>query len=504
MDFHSYRHIDAVWPFFVLAANYFTYQGFEKRDLKLFLVSGVCLGVAFLIKEVAILFFPLPLLMFLWIAEYRKREILKGVAANILVAIIVVGPWLFYLWQYDSLASLIGGAAPEVVKDIVQPIDNGDKGDLVGYMQACLSAIKEYGAGLARYYSGGRSSLHSNFLIAPGFLLAWLFMLFKAGKGDRHSKILVLNSLLFLPILYYVGKNDFRLGQTVLFLLLSYLALTTLLQWAFERVSALTIDTAKFRHALFCIAVVCLLSIQVLAEARRDLGYKGFIDRSLLLTLVKGEQVTWRVRGTFGDELLKEAIQEIQRLTSVNDGIMVSWYTHARTSYFGLAGKHPVSRMPLLFCHEDGIFFDRKRNYENEKPLWINSNYIPFTLNYMLFMLFESDLLEEIEKKNVKYVLLTPKLCQLNDYFYRSSSFEEISAVGPEKKPRKMYRLYRVEGYDKLEQSFSPVFTKKFRKTMEKLQSHDKKRYEYFRDKYIYDLASISPYEFSDCDSDSR
>ncbi len=503
-DYWSYRHIDAVWPFFILAANYFIYLGFEKEKLRFFFISGVCFGTAILTKEVAILFLPLPLLIFLWVSEYRKKQRFSVAVVSTAVAVIMVIPWVFYLWRYDGLNLIIGMAGPWVAGSVFGLDHAGTPSSFAGSVEILISRLGDFGVGLWQHYFNGRNSIQANFMLAPGFVAAWIFTVVSAFKGDKSAKILVLNFFLFSPILFFVGKGDWRLGQSIFFLLLSYLALAFLLSWFADRMLSLKTDKHGFSTWLFFMMTTTLVAVQVFGESKRDLGYKYFIRDSVFYELLGSEKPNKTVLGPFGDKHLNGAIEEIKRIAAENDAIMVDWYTYARATYFKMGGKHPVSRMPLLWCFKHRILFDRRRNYEDENPLWIHSSGRPLAPLYNVFMLFESDLLEEIEDKKIKYVLLTPRMWQLNDYFSRSSSFEEILTIGTENKPRNMYRVYHVVGLKKLKQSVNPIFTEVFRQTMRKLKSHDKKKYEYFRDNYIYGLASFTPSEFKEIELDLK
>jgi len=73
ISFFSFRHLDAIWPFFILLSTFFVYLGFEKNKSGFFALAGMSHALAYLVKEVAILFFPLPLLMFFFISDYRKK-----------------------------------------------------------------------------------------------------------------------------------------------------------------------------------------------------------------------------------------------------------------------------------------------------------------------------------------------------------------------------------------------------------------------------------------------
>ena len=61
----SYVLVDVVLPFFILLFIYLLSWAFERKTVRWFLASGVVLGIAFLVKEMAIVFAPIPLLILL-------------------------------------------------------------------------------------------------------------------------------------------------------------------------------------------------------------------------------------------------------------------------------------------------------------------------------------------------------------------------------------------------------------------------------------------------------
>jgi 4-amino-4-deoxy-L-arabinose transferase-like glycosyltransferase len=492
MDFWSYRHLDAVWPFFVLLGNYFTILGFEKKELPFFIISGACLGIAILTKEVAILFVPFPLSIFLLVPEYRQRNLFLFTIVNISVAIIAIVPWLVYLFQNDGLDSFIGLTGPMVANDITYFPVEGSR-SILAILASCWHKASDFALGIWHFYYVGRNAISANFILAPGFVAAWVFALIMAIRRNRYGIILSLNLLLFLPIIFYAGKNDIRLGQGLFILLLSYLALSWLVSVGVGAILKPMTGSATVRAVIFSVVISGLIAVQVFGESKKDLGYRRFLDRSTVINLLKEEKVGTRVGSAFGDEGLEKVVKQIMDVASENDALMVDWYPFARATYFKMSGKHPVSQMPMLWCFEEKVLFGRRPVDKEERPLWIYSNGVPIDKQYAIFMLFESHLMDVIQGHEIKYVLLTPRLWELRAYFSKSPCFEEIPLNG---NIGKTYRCYKVVKGEKSNNSFGPVYTRQFLKDMAKLRVSDQKKYEYFKDRYIYGVASIDPSEF--------
>lgn len=496
MNYWSYRHLDAVWPFFVLSATYFVCLGFERNKFLYFLMSGVSFGLAYLVKEVAILFFPLPLLMFLIIKDYRRKKFLYGVSANIAVIFLVILPWFYYLHHHSMSAPIIGKAGPFVINDLVRLFNNGCAVDHGGILDNFFGAANQYFLAFWHYYYGRRNSLDANFLHAPGFLVAWIFILISAVRGNRYSKVLTLIALLFLPILCFLGMNDCRLGQGILFFLLSYLALVAFLSWIAQKISRSGSERTQYGSMIFIITLVLLLIAQVFLNRKNDLGYKNFIRNSLFYEFIVDGEKQGRVAGRFESHLFDQAIQETSKIVVPGDKIVVDWYHDARLTYFKMKGEYPVFTMPFLWCTQKGIIIGKKPSQPGEKPLFIHSNSIPLSPQYELFMLFESQMIEQLKRERIKYVLITPRFWQLNGYFSNSSAFEEIITVGPRNKENKAYRVYHVLEYERSKEEVSSIFTERFKKTMAKMKTDNPKKYEYFRDNYIYDMGCLTRAEF--------
>jgi len=323
--------------------------------------------------------------------------------------------------------------------------------------------------------------------------MAWVFAVIMAIRKNRYAIILVLNFLLFLPILFFVGKNDMRLGQGLFILLLSYLALSWMAISVVGAILKPLTDSVTVRAVISSVVICGLVASQVFYERKKDLGYLKFLEQSIPYNWLKGkEALAQQVHGPFEDEKLEKAVRELMGLADENDAILVDWYTHARAAYFKMGGAYDVKDLPLCRIPKRRALFAAKPWHEGENPLWIDSLFDPQDPLYTVFLLFESDLLEEIREKGTKYILITPRLWLLHEYFSRSSVFQDVVTIGSEDNPWAMYRIYRVTNAARAERPFGPVFTNGFIVGIRSLKAQDEELYENFVNTYIYGIMDIN------------
>jgi hypothetical protein len=246
------------------------------------------------------------------------------------------------------------------------------------------------------------------------------------------------------------------------------------------------------------------ISIQIFVKSERDLGYKHFIKNSILYNKIMSKKERNIIVGQFEDENFNKIVNKIKNITTSNDSLMVDWQYVAMATYFKLDGDIPIHTMPILVCYEGDILWSEKPEKWEERPLIIHSNNRPLDPLYRLYILFESSLVKKIEKEEVDYVLLSPWMGELHDYFSGSESFKEIFSVGRMDREDSIYRLYRVVKPERSKNVGDPVFTETFRKSIRRLKRWNGKKYELFRDKYIYGVASLSPAEFEIVGPDFR
>jgi len=487
VNFWSYRHLDAVWPFFVIFASYMTLCGFENKKLRYFLLSGLCFGISIITKEVSILFLCIPLLLFLCIKEYRKRELVRGVIINVSIAVVVVIPWFYYLWAHGNLGFLIGRAGP---------LSSGGISDFGVFINHSWFIFMEYVRGLIQYFYGGRNSLFTNITIAPLLLVIWILISLKSLLGDKNSKILLLHCLPIFPVLIVAGKNDWRLGQGIYFLLLSYLGLAGIIYWLSEIIPAYRLSKIKLSTVAAIVSCGAIIVVQVIGAGKKDLGYKENLKHSALYNLLKRNKKPRMIAAPFGEPHLNASIQKLKEITSPGEHVLVDWVYAAEATYYKMDGMNNVFGLPLTWYRNDKIAYGKIPVNHSERPILIDANWSDRNYQFYIFMLFESELLKLFREKNIQYVLITPRYSLLNKYFDSNASFDLIKDTDFEGKSNWRYRIYRVIDFKPTTFRRGPFVGRRLKRAISGMREKDPERYRKLRDQLLYNIASLTAGEF--------
>lgn len=157
VNYWSYRHLDAVWPFFTIFSIVCLYVAIENGDYIYFAISGIFLALAYLIKQAPILLIPLPFILIFFVKEYRNQRNIRGALLWILLFSFITFPWIFYVYRhtYNILFSILG---------------TGGKVAADAYVNSSPFLFMErYFAGLWAYYRGGGQfdfkSLHASAIV---------------------------------------------------------------------------------------------------------------------------------------------------------------------------------------------------------------------------------------------------------------------------------------------------------------------------------------------------
>jgi hypothetical protein len=295
-----------------------------------------------------------------------------------------------------------------------------------------------------------------------------------------------------LPILFFLGKSGWRLGQAIIFLLFSYLSLSFFVVWLFEKFSQSTTMPQQFSRFVLYTTMALLILLQTFIEYKYDLSYKLFLKNSFIYNFaIRGEQKR-RISNYFDNKQLAQSIDKLREVITSDANILVDWYYSARATYFKMKGERQVSNMPFIWCSAKGFVIGEPPNSLKEKPIFITSNNKPLERQFYLFMLFESQLIQKIKEKNIKYILLTRGFWQLHQYFSASPFFNEIFVTGPTNKPHKMCRIYRVVPSEKSDTNRTPIISDTLKKNLRILMKNKPRTYELFLNKYITGLASFT------------
>jgi 4-amino-4-deoxy-L-arabinose transferase-like glycosyltransferase len=85
--------------FFILLAQFMFWQAYkDKLGYKWYILMGVIVGIAYLLKQTAVLIAPLPFILWLFSSEYRTKQALKKLCVYAIVSALFIGCWIGYIY----------------------------------------------------------------------------------------------------------------------------------------------------------------------------------------------------------------------------------------------------------------------------------------------------------------------------------------------------------------------------------------------------------------------
>jgi len=430
VNYWSYRHLDHVWPFFVLLSILLIDIAFERRSLLWAILAGASMGVAFLIKEIVIILLPFPLLAIALVRSYRHRANVGAALALVGVFLIVLSPWTIYVYQHaGSLKPLLGFQGPTVGEEFLSSEDGARRFDLLALPANYLRGLLDY-----FFNASHEHSLIRNFPLMPLFLFAWGFAFWMALKGDKGSVVLMIIFALYSPATAYFGMNNMRLGQGILFFLVTYLITAVSLLKLGGSVAS-TISTLGIKrearsslHLAIATAVIllCLIIQMFVGEAKNIKFLRGSI-------LVSNLDVDYSA-GRY-DQLAREVGSWLSRHASSDEGVLVFKRSEGSPIYFFSEGSTPIYTMPVIQS-------DKLQGITPKKgTIVFLSAWIPQAdPKNRFFALAESDLLQFIHENRIKYIIVTQQRNFLTLYFSANPGFIQVAEFGSGQ-----MRIYRVD-----------------------------------------------------------
>lgn len=435
VSFWSYRHLDAAWPFFTLTSVLFLYEAFDREKLSYAVLAGLLSGISFLVKESAVLFFPLPILLFAFVREFRTRRNLLHAAIGLGVTFVCIGPWLYWISETEvtginRATGLLGSGA-----DLIE-----------------LGVI--YFTGLFFYYSAeSPNSLTSQFSVAPLILLAWAFVALRSFGRSSGCKVCIACFLLLTPYAAYVTWDTMRAGQLVILFLLNYLVLSFFLYSVAEWLSGLTLQVARWKQTTmvgcaFALLLLPVISFQLFVRGEVDRGGRTFLAKSYFVRVLRDSNrdseasgsstLRWASMGFVrGDP--NEVAQWLEANATRDAVILVGdggRQVYARKLFLATEGRLQLRDLPVI---------DFRGSYtpiRQESIRWKNARYpievfeFPSREDLLYFenramrgwILYESHLLNDIEENDVEYLVIGPRFHFLGEYFRSSDSFSEVAS----------------------------------------------------------------------------
>lgn len=449
----SYVLVDVVLPFFILLFIYSLSWAFERKTLPWFLASGVILGIAFLVKEMTIVFVPLPFLLLLVTAEHRHRRELLLSLVSLGGFVLILLPWMIHILRVSGdISWLLGGAGPKVLAALSSS-GTGSGG------VSLIRRLLRYPSWLVSYY---RDTVAANFVLAPLFLVAWAWSLVK-GVIDRKpsDKLVLLAFLSFSPIMLFQGKVGWRVGQSIFIILLSYVAMARTVwdlidsglpgvaAWAEKRGRTISVSRLKRIAGVILVGILLVAqlaqpemigfmvnnsqtgrwALQLVAKVpgvegalyRLGAQMAGEMDKPGSRVAGILESTEFRVRGWHNDTV-REAGEWIEE-NIPSGAAMTSDWQWQRSIYFYAKGVQPIYRIPT-----EGSS-DPNRIPSNPRILFLWAREGP-NIETRMETLIEENLLQQIEENDIQYVIVTWRRNFMSLYFESHPGFVGVAEFG--------------------------------------------------------------------------
>ena len=247
---------DIVMPVFLLLCVWIFYLACESKKIIYFIIAGIFLGIAFLVKESSLLY-TLPAFFIFGHERYRKKEIVYGTIYYVAAFLLTVTPWAIFVYiKSQNLGLLLGAASPETVSAVVD-----EHGALHFIYETFIVHLFQ------NLFQSYKYIVSNRFVLAPIFPVVVVFLMIKTIVFKKHNDFyLLIITLAFFPILVVMGARGDRIGQAVIFFDLCYIGIAYLL-YTVSKYVALKVNYigVKNTNLVFLIAtflLVILLSIQ--------------------------------------------------------------------------------------------------------------------------------------------------------------------------------------------------------------------------------------------------
>ncbi len=494
LGFWSYRHLDSVWVSFVLLSvlSYVLYISKERRSF-LFL-SGILMGVAFMIKEAALLLFIYPAMVLFFDRNMRRRRHWFDLIFYIGGILLSILPWALYL--LTKAGSLI---------NLLRTISGGAGGwGRIALRSEGTAWVKLLEAS-RRYFWGllySPADIWKRYSpVFPLFAAGWLYLFYRSAKGFLYEKIFIILLVLFSPIIAVTASYYARPGQINFFIIISFIAaavfLTSLSRWISRRYG---IDKNKILISFIILALICNISF-----SNRD--GKTFLKRNVFIRRALAKSNNIGFSGWYSEDAyqsftkaglwIKENLQEGDLILHDLGHLYrpVYFYSEAKTHFVNIPIRS-LDAEDQYNIQKDGqaepeartpIYIDIKKDVSKDTWLKIRNGLV--VPEDQFYAIMAEDLFEYIDKEKEGYVLLLKS--ELAKYLDTMPSFARID--GFEDDRLVFYSIVGNAAYDHR----APLMTDEALDYLKEIKLHAPRRYQHFLVGFFKNIANISPQELA-------
>jgi 4-amino-4-deoxy-L-arabinose transferase-like glycosyltransferase len=293
-------YLDPLECTFMLLALLALEQATRARPVGWFAVAGGLIGASFLVKEAAVQWAPLGLLVCLAVPALRTRT--GGAGAVVFTASFaaVIAPWWIWVWAHDSSVYLLGAegmrlpivagsAAACVVVALAAVFSRLPRRDtrlrkaapFAAVLLVCTwTAVLLYGleqqsgwkADAAYVHTVPRYLLDVAPLAQPYFALAlaWVWLAWRAARADDAARLILAAASLFIAFVLHAANREAQLRDALPLVYLSYVALGLATAWGVQKLSVLLAHRAAEPLLITMLAVLGAIFVVQQGAAFRD------------------------------------------------------------------------------------------------------------------------------------------------------------------------------------------------------------------------------------------
>lgn len=476
-------HLDHIMPFFMLLYLGFSYKGLQTQKLSHFVIAGFCLGIGFLVKEVALLVFPVPWLTWLFTKNWRNRAIFLRLSLLTALLAVIVGSWLAYdATNTENVQSSSLAAAATVAQSTAETSSSVTDSDEVSWQQLLRQALN-------KYYD---QYMQPNFGLAPYLLMGWLYILIRSIWGSNSSDTYLSSLFLVLSIFAIMqGIIGQRERHGIILFQSSYIAFAYAFTCLFKDIKRLFSAAESSRtYSIFwqitaSSIILCCIGYQVGYESVRAGTFREYSGAYNTLEFLQNSDRTIEFSTTFGGEqaisLAGEWLQE-----NVSPGsVLITDYSLYTDLFFYSDGQFPIYELTNpgvnWYIKQASYLVDDTSNSNSTaykdtySPLfmWFRPNQNIDSSRRAMYMVSEEVWLSDMAKKSVDYVIVSPTFNVFSMYFMHSPSFSKVAEFGNGE-----VEIYQVNALNTSPTLLPPITNVK--SGLNNLKRENPERYKYF------------------------
>lgn len=486
--FYSRVLLDGILPVFLFLGFYLTIHSLERRSIRLAAIAGSFFAIAYLTKEVTLLFLPFPVLVWVLIKSFREdRQALFAVLVELLVIAVLVLLWKSYASSYSTLG--VSGASR------------------LSYLFEKLFAdgiFQGVGNGLLALNTFYRNYIRHAFTLWPFITVAWIYILYIAARKRNPPEVyLAIIFVLFLPSMLYLGFRHLRVGQAAVFYFASYMALSVWLWRAMHYLSDKVgnrwkiLGGTKFRAPLMAAIPCLLIAVQVFGRTAPTIEL--WKSEALIPRALAGKSAEPQLSGFIDDQSIKLA-KWIDASVSEGDQIAAFLPVTERVVCFLTGLKHCPLRIRTGRINIETLkgYNRRKKKPEDGKLLylWVNNRVNSIReiskdgIVYIRY-LEEISFLQQLKVNGASYIVLPPRLSFLSTYLdVARENFQRVYGDLAAD-----YLVYSVLGYEPIRRPISPAIGEEFKGILSELRNINPGHYRRFKNNILIPRFGLTEFQ---------